>query len=557
MAGKHPSNASKRGDETASVRSVSHLRRPSACTIQHILKLKLARAANFLPAPSALMTHTDLTLTSPLSDIAQASPALLGLTIAWHPELDRVGEQFIGTCSEGVLEVSRFLPIFAKPGKSGLALGHGGISRDPLQIVRGRDDSIDIRLPHSRMVVEVNGEEIHTSASLTREQIDAGVVLGLGRTVLICLHWMRCLPKNNPVAGFLGVGHGAIKTRDLIRQAAATESAVLLLGETGTGKEVAASAIHAMGRRAAAAFVCVNMAALNESLAAADLFGAAKGAYTGAHAARNGLFAEAQNATLFLDEIGNTPASVQPMLLRVLENGEYRPLGATRDQHSSARLIAATDQDLYGDSFNQALLRRLESFLIHIPPLRARREDIGLLMVNLLRNASVAGAASVTLPASLVSHFINYDWPGNVRQLSHVLKRMLLAMENGEVPVFDSLVNVVSLRVTNSGTPIVAAAPRTNAPPTRKKLADISEEDVMQAMEHSHWTIQGAAEELGISRPSMYKLLDAHSQIRHAEAIPSEEIRQTLAASAGDLERCASALKTPYEALRRHLRGVV
>ena len=495
------------------------------------------------------MSNLDHTLPSPLSDIAQNSSALLGLTIAWHPDLDRVGEQFIGGNSAGTLEVSRFLPLFAKPQNSGLSLGHGGISRDPVRIVRGADDGLDIHPPSSKMVVEINGTQIFGATHLTREDVDAGVVLDLGRTVLICLHWMRCLPKNNPVPGYIGVGNNAIKTRDLIRQAAANESAVLLLGETGTGKEVAASAIHHMSARASAALVCVNMAALNESLAAADLFGAVKGAYTGAHAARKGFFSEAQNATLFLDEIGNAPASVQPMLLRVLESGEYRPLGAAHDERSSARLISATDQDIYHDAFNQALLRRLESFIIPIAPLRARREDIGLLMVSMLRATSLADSI---LPAPLVSRFINHDWPGNVRQLSHVLKRVLQTMQSGDIPLFDALVNTQPIRVTQSGTPISEAGRKPSEPP-RKKLADISEEDVLRAMDNSHWTIQAAAEELGISRPSMYKLIDAHTQIRRAADISPEEIRQTLEANAFDVERCAAVLKTPYEALRRQL----
>lgn len=505
------------------------------------------------------MKNQDQTLTSPLSDSAQTSAPLLGLTIAWHPDLDRIGEQCINGNNAGELQLSRYLPLFAKPGKDGLGLGHGGISREPVRILRDAADGIEILPPASRMVLELNGEQIDGGVRLTSEQIDAGVVLGLGRTVLICLHWIRCLPKNNPVAGFLGVGTAAIKTRDLIRQAANGEGSVLLLGETGTGKEVAACAIHALGKRAGAPLVTVNMAALNESLAVADLFGAVKGSYTGAHVARNGLFAEAENATLFLDEIGNTPASVQPMLLRVLENGEYRPLGAQRVQHSSARLIAATDQDLYGDSFNQALLRRLESCVIQIPPLRARREDIGLLMAHLLRSSTLPGSADIVLPASLVGQFLNYHWPGNIRQLSHVLKRALSALQLGETPAFDVLVEAPSVRVTHGGRSIAAeetdAKSKADAPP-RKRLADITEQDVLKAMEKHHWYIQGAAQELGVSRPSMYKLLEAHTQIRRPEKIAPEEIRRSLETSAGDLERCAALLKTPAEALRRHLRGL-
>lgn len=511
------------------------------------------------------MIDTDHTLTSPLSTLSQDASPLLGLTIIWHPDTSRIGEQFIAGTSAGVLELSRFLPLFRHAGAEGLALGHGSISRDPVRLVRDADNGVAIIPSGSRMVLELNGEEIHGAQTLSFDQIESGQILGLGRTILLCLHWMRCLPKNNPVAGLLGVGSGAIVVRDQIRQVAGTDLPVLLLGETGTGKEIAARAIHALSQRANSALVTVNMAALNESLAAADLFGAVKGAYTGAQSARKGLFGEAEGATLFLDEIGNTPASVQPMLLRVLEGGDYRPLGAQHDQHSTARLIAATDQDLDSDNFNQALLRRLESFVIHLPPLRARREDIGVLLQYLLQANLQTTALGLSLPYALISEFACYDWPGNIRQLAHVLKRVLLALQMGEVPSFEGLVKVSPGRITSSfmSSAVLSAQAAPTAAPVaapalmpRKKLTALSEAEVLTAMEENDWYIQAAAQQLGISRPSMYKLLETHSQIRRVEQISQEEIRQALEASAGDVERCAALLKTPSEALRRYLRGL-
>jgi two-component system nitrogen regulation response regulator GlnG len=510
------------------------------------------------------MNNSDLTFPSPLAHDAQAEGPLLVLTIAWHPDPGRIGEQCMwvgGTNADG-LALSRFLPLFHKPGKDGLGLGYGGISREPLRLVQDADDGVSIRIPPgSRMAVEVNGVEIDDIVYLSQAQIEAGAILGLGRAVWLCLHWMRCLPKHNPVEGLLGVGDAAIRMRDLIRQVAATGSTVLLLGETGTGKEVAARGIHAFSRRANAPLVCVNMAALNESLATADLFGASRGAYTGAQTARAGLFAEAQDATLFLDEIGNTPLPVQPMLLRVLETGNYRPLGAQRDLHSNARLIAATDQDLYGGGFNQALLRRLESFVIHIPPLRARREDIGLLLAHLLQTCALPGSADgahVVFPAALAAQFIHYDWPGNIRQLRHVFNRALLMLQTGETPGFSSLIDSKPARITTSAASAAGAASAdpdvtASATPARKKLTALSEEDVLVAMTRNHWYIRGAAQTLGVSRPSMYKLLEAHSQIRRAEHITREEIVRVLADCGGDLEACAAQLKTPAEALRRHM----
>lgn len=499
------------------------------------------------PPPEKPLELSDYTLTSPLSVAAQADAPLLCLTIVWHPDTSRIGEQCLAPSA--TLGVSRYLPLFQHPGQAQAALGYSGISRESVLIVRTEHGAVEIHPPASRMAVELNGVQISQAVNLSHAQIAAGAILSLGRAVILCLHWMWSLPRYNPLPGLLGVGDAAIRMRELIRQVAATDDTVLLLGETGTGKEVVARAIHACGSRAPRALVAVNMAALNESLAAAELFGAERGAYTGAVATRGGRFAEASHATLFLDEIGNAPMAVQPMLLRVLESGDYRPLGATADLQSSARVIAATDQDLTAETFNQALLRRLQSFVIHLPPLRERREDIGVLLLHLLGEQ----AAGLVFPPQLAGKFANYDWPGNVRQLRHIAKRCLIALQAGEVPDFDGFLDERPGRVTSSTareTPPPATAAR-----RKKKLSELSDADVLGALDDNDWYILGAARQLGISRPSMYLLIDANARIRAPEQIPAPEMAAAVASSAGQLEVCAAILKTPSEALRRFLRN--
>ncbi len=499
----------------------------------------------------------DFTLTSPLSAPGGADRPLLALTIVWHPDAGRVGEQYVGDA--GTLELNRYAPQFCRPGHAGLPLGHGGISREPLRFARNRDDEVTIQLPASRMTVELNGCPAEGLLRFDAAAVAAGQILTLGRAVVLCLHWMTCLPKHNPVPGLAGVGSAAIGLRDQVRMVAPTDLTVLLLGETGTGKEIAARGIHALGARCAEKLVTVNMAALNESLAAADLFGAAKGAYTGAQADRKGLFAEADGATLFLDEIGNAPASVQPMLLRVLEGGDYRPLGAAQERRTTARLVAATDQNLDSAAFNQALLRRLEGFTIQLPPLRERREDIGVLIVHLLE----AQGALPPLPASLVTEIACYDWPGNIRQLAHTLRRVALLVANGGVPHLEQLVRMGAGAVPSAARMVVAeqapaaspavAAPDAASAPKRRPSA-LTDEDVLVAMVDNEWNVQAAARALGISRPSMYKLLDGHAQIRWAEQIPAEEIARAMFDCGEDVARAASALRTPTESLRREVR---
>jgi two-component system nitrogen regulation response regulator GlnG len=490
---------------------------------------------------------TEYTQTLQLSARDIPARLLLALTIVWHPDPARIGEQFVGDTA--TLEVNRYAPLFHRPGRAGLPLGHGTISRDPVRIVR-EDETVTLHLPATRMPVELNGRAATGRVRFGAADVARGQVLTFGRAVVLCLHWMTCLPKDNPVPGLVGVGAAAIGLRDQIRMVAPTDIPVLLLGETGTGKEIAARAIHALGQRAQARLVAVNMAALNESLAAAELFGAVRGAYTGAQE-RKGLCAEADDATLFLDEIGNAPASVQPMLLRVLEGGDYRPLGASQDRRTSARLIAATDQDLDTAAFNQALLRRLEGFAIQLPPLRERREDIGVLIVHLLR----AHGAQPALPVDLVVEIACHDWPGNVRQLGHTLRRAALLAQHGGTPQLEQLVRLTPAPAGSAArvAPAVEAGAPQPAPP-RRKPSELGDDEVLKAMADNDWNIQAAARALGISRPTMYKLLDAHGEIRWAERIPADEIEGTLAACARDVARCAAVLKTPTESLRREVR---
>lgn len=495
------------------------------------------------------------TLTSALSANGPGLARLLALTVLWHPDRSRVGEQFVVAPSTLLVTLNRYAPMFARPGGSLLPLGERSITRDALQLQRGIDDSLRFSPPDSRMSVELDGVALSAPVVLPAARVEAGVVMALGGTVLLCVHWADSLPRLNPSATLLGAGSAMLRVQELIRQVAATELPVLLLGETGTGKELAARAIHLASRRHGGPLVAVNMATLSESLAPADLFGAQRGAYTGAQQARPGLFAEAAGGTLFLDEIANTAVTVQPMLLRVLESGEYRQLGAVGTVRTDVRLIAATDADLGATDFNQPLLRRLEAFVIAMPPLRRRREDIGLLIVHLMKEQERTATVPLTLPFALVSALCRYDWPGNVRQLGHVLRRAFLAVQAGQAPSLAELLPSAALSASlPSHLPPSSSMLGAEGGGRRIKLAELDQNAVLAAMDAHGWRISAAAGALGVSRPSMYKLLENHPLVRVAAAIPEAELRNTLASHGADLARCAAVLKTPSEALRRHLR---
>lgn len=499
------------------------------------------------------MHDPDNTLTTPLAPLLQSPRAMLALTILWHPDLSRVGEQAWSAAATTTIALSRYAPLFQQAGGPLRPLEHRGVARTPLLLAR-QDERVRLTPPDSRMQVELNSQPLQGTVTLNAQQMAAGVVLRLGGAVVLCLHWMQDLPRADDTMGLLGVSSCMQQVRSLVRQVADTALPVLLLGETGSGKEVAARAIHCASGRRDAPLVAVNMAALGESLAGAELFGVARGAYTGADTARAGLFTEAGRGTLFLDEIGDAPTTIQPMLLRVLEGGDYRPLGSREGRHSAARVIAATDRDLSTSTpqrppFNQPLLHRLESFVIKLPPLRQRREDIGLLILHFMQ---IDGAAAAELPAALVAGLCCHDWPGNVRQLASALHRAALALLAGDPPTLQLLLPPQP----SQPLPLESAGPAVVRAPRARKPAELKAEEVLSAMEDNGWCIRTAARMLGISRPSMYKLLAAHPLVRSATLIPQQELQQALAEHGDDLLRCAAALKTPSEALRRRLRGI-
>lgn len=489
-------------------------------------------------------TDNECTLTSALSAGPAGAQRLLALTILWHPEPTRVGEQYVAGPDAATLALDRYAPAFCHQGGAALPLGERSIARAPLSLRLDGGGRLIVTPPDSRMAVCVDGAALTGPGEFDAARLDAGLVLALGGAVLLCVHWTNGLPKAERYGALMGVSSAMRRVRELVRQVAPTELPVLLLGESGTGKEVAARALHTASRRRDGPLVAVNMAALGEDLAAADLFGAAKGAYTGAERARGGYFAEAAGGTLFFDEIGNAPATVQAMLLRVLESGDYRPLGAARSEQSRVRLVAATDQDLRDGSFNQPLLQRLEGFVIELPPLRRRREDIGLLITHVVRDWNAAAGSALTLPVPLVESMCCQTWPGNVRQLRNVVVRALLDVQAGAAPQLATLM------------PVAAPAPLSvSVAPARANLAALDHDAVLKAMNGCGWQIRAAAKALGVSRPSMYKLLAAHPLVREAAAIPLDELRAALQAHEGDLTGCAMALKTPSEALRRQLRS--
>jgi transcriptional regulator with GAF, ATPase, and Fis domain len=280
-----------------------------------------------------------------------------------------------------------------------------------------------------------------------------------------------------------------------VRQVADTGAPVLLLGETGTGKELLARALHAHSRRRARSFIAVNCAALPAALIESELFGHEKGAFTGASQARPGRFELADNGTLLLDEIGDLEPALQAKLLRVLEDGEIQRLGSTLTRKVDVRVVAATNRDLRRDvrdgRFRSDLYYRLSVFPIEVAPLRDRREDIPLLVWHFIQTRQrTLGRAIRKIPKAAMAALQAYDWPGNVRELQNVIERAMILSEG---PV---------LRVEESLGPTASERDAGERRPATESLRDTEAAHIVAILERCRWTIEGrgqAADRLGLN----------------------------------------------------------
>jgi two-component system response regulator HydG len=316
----------------------------------------------------------------------------------------------------------------------------------------------------------------------------------------------RQIRVNSPLDALIGDSEPMTKVKELISRAAAAEGTVLITGETGTGKELVARAIHAGSPRADKAFVALNCAALTDSLLENELFGHARGAFTGAAGARAGLIEHANGGTLFLDEIGTMAAGVQAKLLRALEAGEVRRIGENDARRVDVRFVAATNADLQSvvdaGMFRSDLFYRLNVHRVHLPPLRERPGDIERLVDFFLdRFGAAAGVtgANEAARAALVA----YEYPGNVRQLEHVIQRAVAVAHGPVLEPADLPEELFAPRPPDAHT---AAADGTVAAARERAEREM----IVATLARNHGEVSASARELQVSRTTLWRLMKKH-----------------------------------------------
>jgi DNA-binding NtrC family response regulator len=305
----------------------------------------------------------------------------------------------------------------------------------------------------------------------------------------------------------LGTAEATSALRETIQRVAPSEATVLLLGENGTGKELAARAIHRGSARSSKPLIVVNCAAIPDALFESELFGHVRGAFTGATEAHRGKFQQADGGTLFLDEIGETPKSAQPKLLRALESGDVETVGGRGPEHVDVRLIAATNRDLEAavsaGEFRPDLYYRLAVVPIRLPSLRERAGDVPILAAHFLDAACRKNRVKPKrMDPAAIARLTRHAWPGNVRELRN-------AMERVAILVADGTVSTPHLAFLDSGAPVAAQEPAT----PDSDLASIMERHergvILATLERNRWKMTRTAEALGLERSHLYKKLKA------------------------------------------------
>ncbi|SMF66064.1 sigma-54-dependent transcriptional regulator [Allosphingosinicella indica] len=374
---------------------------------------------------------------------------------------------------------------------------HGGVQIAVEAMKRGATDFISKPWSNERLLATVRTAAAlrNTREEATTERKRAAVI---------------ATPAGGSETPILGNSPGMARVFSLIERAAPTEANVLILGENGTGKELVARALHEKSRRAGNVFVSVDLGAVAENLFESELFGHVKGAFTDARGDRIGRLQAANGGTLFLDEVGNLPLHLQPKLLTALEQREVTPVGANRPVPIDVRVIAATNlpPDRLADEglFRQDLLFRLNTVEIDLPPLRDRRRDVPMLVDHFTGFYSRKyGKPPRAIPADVARALEEYDWPGNVRALRHACERAVI-LGDGEAFTVDDF----SLSRAAAPRPAAATVPAAPSGGDDLNLERAERNMIEAALKRHGYNISLAAQDLGLTRASLYRRMEKH-----------------------------------------------
>ena len=447
--------------------------------------------------PRVLLVDDEPSVRAALKELVQGR--------GWEPLLARSGTEAL----ELVDRADAVVTDFSMPGMDGMEL---------LRAIRERDESVPVILLTAHGSERLAVRAIRAGAyEYVPKPFDVDeMLLALGRALEARLLRQR----DRQLTAEHAIGRRIVSVSPPMRQLldatariAAKEVTVLVRGETGTGKELIGSLLHAQSRRAKGPLVRFNCSAIPSDLAEAELFGHARGAFTGATQARTGFFAEANHGTLILDEVGELPVAIQAKLLRALQDGEIQPVGSGRIEKVDVRIVACTNRDLTAEArrgrFREDLYYRLAVVELVVPPLRDRREDVPALAHEFaLRYAERFGAEEVRLAPALVERLASADWPGNVRQLENAVARMVALSGGGEIgpESFETTAAAAQLPPRSNGGD-GAPSPLDGSHTLREQLDALERSVIAKTMTAVGGNQSEAARRLGISRNTLTERL--------------------------------------------------
>lgn len=330
-----------------------------------------------------------------------------------------------------------------------------------------------------------------------------------------------------PEAGFEGIigrSRRMCEVYNLIERVAQTDSTVLIIGESGTGKDMTAKAIHNKSKRKDKNFFAIDVSTLSSTILESELFGHVKGSFTGAYSNKEGVFEAADEGTIFLDEIGNLPIETQARLLRVLQNKEFIPVGSTTVKKVDVRLIFATNQDLkqlvLDGKFREDLFYRLNVFPIKLPPLRERHEDIPeLIMFFLKKYCNKIGKEIPSIQIEAMELLVNYHWPGNVRELEHAVERLTILVDSNEIkPAHIS--SALFRAEINAASSIPKSIDELNSLKKQIRESSIQEVEkmfIIEALRRNDWNISKAARDVSMQRSNFQALMKKYEVKKHSQ----------------------------------------
>ncbi len=354
------------------------------------------------------------------------------------------------------------------------------------------NESFDMYIKLLSMIANITGQFIKLYIDIKQEKAR------LEREKQDLKKQLEKILSSSQIEGIIGKSKAIIELSQMIKKIAPTSATVLLTGESGVGKEVFAKAIHYNSPRASKPFIKINCAAIPEELLESELFGYEKGAFTGATTTKKGKFELADGGTIFLDEIGDMPLSLQAKILRVLQEKEIERLGGSTPIKIDVRIIAATNKDLekmvYEGTFREDLYYRLNVISVHIPPLRERKEDIPLLVYYFLDRFNREYSKELTISDSLMEKLIEYNWPGNIRQLQNTIERMVILAKDKILTEKDLPVDIKKQLKTSTG--VKTKEEKLELP---KTVEELEKEAIIKALEQTGYVIKKAAQKLGMT----------------------------------------------------------